>query len=112
MDCIIRSLGYGVYQVSAPDPLSARAAMEQVGKVLEVWTDPEDPGSHAVAMVGGFQTSKMEASIATDPEVAPSVRRAASCSPSDSRVRFALAMVSDACSKLLGELYDPASLKA
>lgn len=84
--------------------------MGQVGEVLEVWTDPEEPGSHAATMASGFSTSKWEAAIAADPEVASSVRRAAACSPSGSRVRLALVLVSNACSDLLGGAYDASSL--
>jgi hypothetical protein len=112
MECVIKSLGYGVYHVTAPDALSAREAIGQVGRVLEVWSDPEGPGSHAAALETGFPTSRWEASIAADPEVASSVRRSASSSPPDSRIRLSLALVSKACSKLLGEAHDPSLLSA
>ncbi len=94
---IVKSLGYGVMQVTAPTLTKAVSAAEQIGPVLEAWSDPGSEELHTV-IVGGpvHATSKYEAAIARDPEVAQSVLRAVAASPPGSAARAALRRVSDA----------------
>ncbi len=91
---VVKSVGYGVYLVSAPSTPEARSAGEQIGHVLEAWGDVE-PGLHA--------TSSYEAAIADDPEVSVPLRRIASSSPAASALRGRLAMVDAACATVLKE---------
>lgn len=104
-DFVVRSLGYGVYLVGstvgdAATESEAREAAGQIGHVLEVADDP-DTGLKVVLVDGGHATSKYEAAIAADPEVAGPVRRAALRSPRDSALRARLELVDSACSDIL-----------
>ncbi len=108
---MVRSLGYGIYHISADAGEEARGVAEQIGLVLEVWSDPEDPSSHTAILQSGFDTSRFEGSIATDPEVGPSVRRAVSCSPPGSMARERLRSVAGACAILFEGNYDASILE-
>lgn len=108
---LIKSLGHGVYHVGAENVTAARAVAEQIGVAVEVWSDPEEANSHTAILDSGFDTSRHEASIATDPEVASSVRRAVACSPPGSVARSRLQAVSEACSALFGGTYDASTLR-
>jgi hypothetical protein len=110
-ECLVKSLGHGVYHIEAPSAERAWSAVEQVGAVLEVWADPERPGMHVAVLRFGYPTSKYEAGIATDPDIAASVRRTAVVAPG-SLLRVRLRTVSEACSTILGEAYDRSSLEA
>lgn len=111
-ECIVRSFGFGVYNLMADDVGLARSAASQIGEVLEAWSDPENKGSHVVILASGHDTSKWEARVVGDDDVASSVRRAVSVSPVESIARLRLKMVSNACSSILGEDYDPSTLEA
>jgi hypothetical protein len=108
---LIKSLGHGVYHVGADDVAAARNVAEQIGVTLEVWSDPEEAGSHTAVLESGFNTSRYEGSVATDPEVAASVRRAVACSPPGSLARSRLRSVSEACVVLFGGTYDASTLE-
>lgn len=99
---VVKSVGYGVYLVSAPSTSAARAAGEQIGHVLEALEDV-DPGLHVLVLDGGHATSRYEAAIADDPEVSVPLRRISSASPAASALRGRLAMVDAACATVLKE---------
>lgn len=105
---VVRSVGYGVYLVSAASTAAARSAGEQIGHVLEAWEDLE-PGLHVLVLDGGHATSSYEAAIADDPEVSVPLRRISAASPADSALRGRLAMVEAACATVLKEKNDAAS---
>ncbi len=99
---VVKSVGYGVYLVSAPSTPEARSVGEQIGHVLEAWGDVE-PELHVLVLDGGHATSSYEAAIADDPEVSVPLRRIASSSPAASALRGRLAMVDAACATVLKE---------
>ncbi len=99
---VVKSVGYGVYLVSAPGTSAARSAGEQIGHVLEAWED-EEPGLHVLVLDGGHATSRYEAAIAGDPEVSVPLRRVSSASPVTSVLRGRLAMIDAACATVLKE---------
>lgn len=107
---LIRSLGYGVLVVSSSDeggdPLTlpeVRSAVEQVGHVLELWLGPA--GFYVAVTDGGHSTSKYEAAVVSDQELAEAVRSAARQSHLGSALRSRLGLVDAACAAILKEEY-------